>query len=215
MIVSEGSGYAVRLPRDAVDAWRFEALLQQAGGAADPDQAVALLDEALSLWRGPALCDYADEQWAEAEVARLADLRDVAREQRLAARLARGEAALLVPELEALVAESSLREERWRLLALALYRSHRQADALDALRRARTMLADELGVDPGPALRALEAEVLAQSPTLDAPARPTPPPVPSPAAQPVRLPGQRVASARPELVDREQHSNLWHFLHGR
>ena len=78
---------------------------------------------------------------------------------------------MLVPELEALVAEEPLREERWRLLVLALYRAHRQADALAALRRARQTLADELGVDPGPALRALEAEVLAQSPTLDAPAR--------------------------------------------
>ena len=71
---------------------------------------------------------------------------------------------MLVPELEALVADDPLREERWRLLVLALYRAHRQADALAALRRARTTLSDELGVDPGPALRALEAEVLAQSP---------------------------------------------------
>ena len=71
-----------------------------------------------------------------------------------------------MPELEALVAEEPLREERWRLLVLALYRAHRQADALAALRRARTSLAEELGVDPGPALRELEAEVLAQSPSL-------------------------------------------------
>lgn len=199
VIVSEGTGYAVRLPREAVDAWRFEDLLRAAGDATDPDAAVALLDEALALWRGPALCDYADEQWAEAEVARLADLRDVAREQRLSARLDRGEAALLVPELEALVAESSLREERWRLLVLALYRSQRQADALAALRRAREVLAEELGVDPGPALRALEAEVLAQSPALDLPrqrepARPSVPAAPASSAAPVA----------DELVDRER-----------
>jgi hypothetical protein len=79
----------------------------------------------------------------------------------VAARLDAGEAALLVPELEALVAEEPLREERWRLLVLALYRAHRQADALGALRRARALLAEDLGIDPGPALRALEAEVLA------------------------------------------------------
>ena len=76
-----------------------------------------------------------------------------------------------MPELENLVARDPLREERWRLLALALYRAHRQADALSALRRARKTLADELGVDPGRALRELEAEVLAQSPALDAPAQ--------------------------------------------
>ena len=92
----------------------------------------------------------------------------MARERLVAARVDRGEAAVMVGELEAMVAEAPLREERWRLLALALYRAHRQADALGALRRARQTFADELGVDPGPALRALEADVLAQSPTLDA-----------------------------------------------
>ena len=105
-------------------------------------------------------------------MARLTGLRAVAREQLLEARLGQGESAVLVPEIEGLVADDPMREERWRLLVLALYRAHRQADALAALRRARTTLSDELGVDPGPALRALEAEVLAQSPSLDAPARP-------------------------------------------
>ena len=85
------------------------------------------------------------------------------------ARSALGEAPLLVPELEALVAEDPLREERWRLLVLALYRAHRQGDALAALRRARETLADELGVEPGPALRSLERDVLAQSPALHGP----------------------------------------------
>ena len=93
----------------------------------------------------------------------------VARERLLGTRLELGEAQLVIGDLEALVKEDPLREERWRLLTLALYRSHRQAAALEALRRARTVLADELGVDPGPALRALEAEVLAQSPDLDGP----------------------------------------------
>ena len=102
------------------------------------------------------------------------------------------------------LAEAPLREERWRLLALALYRSHRQADALDALRRARALLADELGVDPGPALRALEGEVLAQSPALDAPAvAPVAPPPATNGDAPARVPVQRVASDRPELVDRD------------
>jgi hypothetical protein len=141
-----------------------------------PADAARVLDDALRLWRGPAYAEYAGEPWAEAEVTRLSELRAVARERLLAARLQLGDAALLVGELEALVAEDPLREERWRLLVLALYRAQRQADALAALRRAREMLADELGVDPGPALRALEAEVLAQSPALDAPLTTTPAP---------------------------------------
>ena len=203
VLVSGGSGYLMPVPDDDVDAWRFENLVEQAEQAADPPTRLRLLRDALALWRGPALAEYAGQDWADFEARRLGEIREVARERLVAARLDSGESAIVVPDVEALLAEEPLREERWRLLALALYRSHRQADALDALRRARTMLADELGVDPGPALRALEAEVLAQSPTLDAPARPAPPPVPSPAAQPVRLPGQRVASARPELVDRD------------
>ena len=169
VIVREGPGYTVRQPLDAVDAWRFEALLARADGASRPREAAALLREALELWHGPALADYADEPWAAAEIARLSELRTVARERLLAVRLALDEPSLLVPEIEAMVSEEPLREERWRLLALALYRAHRQADALAALRRARTILADELGVDPGPALRELETEVLAQSPSLVVP----------------------------------------------
>jgi len=166
VIVSEGPGYAVRLDPDAIDSWRFERLVKDAADA-PPETARALLSEALDLWRGPALAEYADEPWALPEVTRLDELRDVAREQLFDARLGCGESAVLVPDLEQLVAEEPLREERWRLLVLALYRAGRQADALAALRRARTTLADELGVDPGPQLRELEAEVLAQSPALD------------------------------------------------
>jgi DNA-binding SARP family transcriptional activator/tetratricopeptide (TPR) repeat protein len=168
VIVSSGSGYSVRLGPDAVDAWRFERLLAEAAGR-PPQQARDRLHAALRLWRGPAYCDHEGEPWAEAEQARLRELRELAREQLAEARLATGESALLVPELEALVAEAPLREQRWRLLVLALYRAQRQSDALAALRRARATLAEELGVDPGPALRALEAEVLAQSPTRDVP----------------------------------------------
>jgi DNA-binding SARP family transcriptional activator/tetratricopeptide (TPR) repeat protein len=171
VIARQGPGYALRTEDLLVDSWDFERLLLQAGAAESAADAHRLLDRALALWRGPAFADHIGQPWADAESARLAGLRDVAREQRLEARLGAGESAVLVPEIEALVAEDPLREERWRLLVLALYRAHRQADALAALRRARSTLSDELGVDPGPALRALEAEVLAQSPTLDAPAR--------------------------------------------
>jgi DNA-binding SARP family transcriptional activator len=208
VIVREGRGYAARLPPDAVDVWRFEALLHEAATAATaaPARAAALLAEALALWHGPALADYADEPWAEPEIARLTGLRAVAREQLLAARLELGEAALAVPELEALVAEEPLREERWRLLALALYRARRQADALAALRRARATLAGELGIDPGPALRRLEAEVLAQSPALDVPgAAGTGDGTAAPAERP-RAPADAAdrTAAPPDLVDRER-----------
>ena len=109
-IVNEGTGYAVRLPADAVDAWRFERLVRDAAGASsagNPGQAVVLLTEALELWRGPALVEYAGEPWAEAAIARLSELRATARERLLAARLDAGEAAVLVPELEALVARGA------------------------------------------------------------------------------------------------------------
>jgi DNA-binding SARP family transcriptional activator len=192
VIASEGGGYALRIAADAVDAWRFEQLVQRAA-AAEPAVAAALLGEALSLWRGPALAEYAGEPWADAGAVRLTQLRDIAREQLLDARLGSGEAAVLVPELTALVDDNPLREERWRLLALALYRANRQADALAALRRARETLADELGVDPGPALRQLESEILSQAPGLDAPSRPGV--IPQPRAD---------AESANDLVDRDR-----------
>ncbi|MEU4287320.1 BTAD domain-containing putative transcriptional regulator [Kribbella sp. NPDC026596] len=190
VVVREGPGYAVRLPPDAVDAWRFETLLQKT--TTSPAETEAVLREALALWRGPALVEYADEPWAGAEIARLTELRAVGRERLLAARLDLGEAALVAAELEGMVAEEPLREERWRLLALGLYRAHRQADALAALRRARETLADELGVDPGPALRELEAQVLAQSPEL------------VPAKQPREEKGPTTAANHNGLVDRDR-----------
>jgi DNA-binding SARP family transcriptional activator/DNA-binding CsgD family transcriptional regulator len=199
VLVSTGSGYAMPVDATDVDAWRFESLVDQASASSDPATRLRLLRDALGLWRGPALTEYAGHEWADFEARRLEEIRSVAREQLLAARLDGGESAIVVPEIEALLAEEPLREERWRLLALALYRSHRQADALAALRSAREKLAEELGVDPGPALRALEAEVLAQSPALDAPARPSAPVEAAP------LPRQRVSRAAetPGLVDRE------------
>ncbi|MFI1566912.1 BTAD domain-containing putative transcriptional regulator [Streptomyces sp. NPDC020490] len=171
VLVREEPGYALRVDRDAVDAWRFEELVQQAATVEEPVGRVRVLSEALALWRGPAFAEYAGEPWVEAEAGRLTALRAVARERLLEARLDRGESAVLIPEIEKLVGEEPLREERWRLLALALYRAHRQGEALAALRRARAVLAEELGVDPGPALRRLEADVLAQSPALQGPSR--------------------------------------------
>ncbi|WP_054567617.1 BTAD domain-containing putative transcriptional regulator [Frankia sp. R43] len=201
IIIRSGSGYALRVAPDAVDAWRFEELVRRAAAEVDPDARVAVLTAALGLWRGPAFGEYQDEPWAQPEAARLAELREVAREQLIEARLGRGETAVVVPEIEALVAEQPLREERWRLFVLALYRSRRQGDALSALRRAREVLAAELGIDPGPALRALEAEVLRQSPALEAPApapsSPVPPPstpAPAPSTAPTLIPSPAIAT---------------------
>lgn len=167
LLVTEGPGYALRPERDAVDAWRFERALATAAQS-PPDE--GRLIEALGWWRGPALAQFADEPWARAERSRLTELRLHAVERLAEARLTLGRAGEAVPDLDAHVAEHPWREDAWRLLALALYRTGRQGDALAVLRRARTLLIDQLGVDPGPPLRRLEADILAQDPRLDAPA---------------------------------------------
>ncbi|WP_393169261.1 BTAD domain-containing putative transcriptional regulator [Nonomuraea marmarensis] len=170
LLVTVASGYALRVASDQVDALRFEQLVRAAGEhleEGDPQSARGRLEKALGLWRGTPYSDFADQQWAEAEVNRLAELRVVARERRADTGLRLGLHAETVPDLEALTTEHPLREEGWRLLALGLYRCGRQGDALAALRRARNMLADELGIDPGPALRKLESDILAQAPELE------------------------------------------------
>ncbi|MEV0486843.1 AfsR/SARP family transcriptional regulator [Streptomyces sp. NPDC050508] len=166
LLVTEGPGYALRAGSEAVDAWRFERAVTAAGTLPDP-HALAQLEEALSWWRGPAYADFGEESWARAERSRLAELRLHAVERRAEAQLALGQAAEAVPDLDAHVAEHPWREDAWRLLALALYRTGRQGDALAVLRRARTLLVEQLGADPGPALRRLEADVLAHAPHLD------------------------------------------------
>ena len=162
LLVSASPGYALRLPPGTVDAWRFEELLDEARALADPRDARARLDEALALWRGPAFAEVADEPWAAAETARLNELRLVARELHTAAGLRLGNPATVVPEAELLTRDHPMREEGWRMHALALWSSGRQADALAALRRARATFADELGLDPGPDLVALEEAILTQ-----------------------------------------------------
>ncbi|RSN07410.1 ATPase [Nonomuraea sp. WAC 01424] len=174
LLVTVASGYALRVAADQVDALRFEQLVRAAGEhleEGDPQSARGRLEKALGLWRGTPYSDFADQPWAEAEVNRLAELRLVARERHADTGLRLALHAETVPDLEALTTEHPLREEGWRLLALGLYRCGRQGDALAALRRARNMLADELGIDPGPALRKLESDILAQSPELELAAR--------------------------------------------
>ncbi|MFF7992328.1 BTAD domain-containing putative transcriptional regulator [Kitasatospora xanthocidica] len=162
LLVSAPPGYALRLPDGAVDAWRFERLLREAREVPQgrPETARRLLGEALSLWRGTAYAEFVDDSWARAEVARLDELRLVARELNVVAGLRSADAAVTVPEAELLTVDEPLREEGWRLHALALWAAGRQADALATLRRARAVLAAEVGLDPGPALNELEAAVL-------------------------------------------------------
>ncbi|MEV4111122.1 BTAD domain-containing putative transcriptional regulator [Nonomuraea sp. NPDC049695] len=200
LLVTVASGYALRVAADQVDALSFEQLVRAAGERleeGDPQSARGRLQKALGLWRGTPYSDFADQSWAEAEVNRLAELRLVTRERHADTGLRLGLHAETVPDLEALTTEHPLREEGWRLLALGLYRCGRQGDALAALRRARNILADELGIDPGPALRKLESDILAQSPELDLavparPVRPAPvtdtwPPRPAAAVEPPPL----------------------------
>ncbi|MEV4759562.1 BTAD domain-containing putative transcriptional regulator [Micromonospora sp. NPDC049559] len=210
LLVTEAPGYALRAAPDAVDAWRFESALTESNellAAGRPEAALAGLEAALGLWRGPAYAEFADEHWARAEVTRLHELRLLGVERRAEAALALGRADAVVADLRAQVAEHPWREHAWRLLALALYRSGRQGDALDALRTARGVLVADLGLDPGPELRHLEADILAQAPRLDAPAaRPVaPPPAPPAPAPPTRTgllpaepgPGVRGAPGEP------------------
>ncbi|WP_405568255.1 winged helix-turn-helix domain-containing protein [Streptomyces phaeochromogenes] len=166
LLVTDGPGYALRTGPDTVDAWRFETALASAAGLPAP-KALATLEEALGWWRGPAYAEFADEDWSRGERARLAELRLQAVERRAEAHLALGRPADAVPDLDAHLTDHPWREDAWRLLALALYRQHRQGDALAVLRRAREVLVDQLGVDPGPHLRHLESAILTHSPTLD------------------------------------------------
>ncbi len=187
VLVTEPGGYVLRVGDDEVDSGRFERLFRQAAEGRDPATALRLLDEALGLWRGPAYVEFAGTLWAEGEIARLEELRMTAVEHRLDALLSLGRHAEAVPELEVHARAHPMREEGWRLLALGLYRSARQGDALGALRQARSYLAEELGVDPGPELRRLEADILSQTASLDLPRAVETPRVARPVEEPQAL----------------------------
>jgi predicted ATPase/class 3 adenylate cyclase len=172
VLVTRGHGYQLQVDPDQLDADRFERLLERgrAGLAADrPGPALEALESALALWRGSPLADLAYEPFAQTEIARLDDLRVAAAELAIEARLALGRHAEVIGELERLVDEHPYRERLRAQLMLALYRTDRQADALQAYQDARRVLVEELGIEPGERLRELEAAVLAQDPELAVP----------------------------------------------
>ena len=182
LIVTRPPGYELRVDAADLDLGRFEEFAAQgraALAAGDAELASGKLDEALAQWRGPALADLAHEAFGQTEIARLEDLRDSAQEDRIAARLELGHEAELVPELRELIARRPLRERLRGQLMLALYRSGRQAEALDAYARARAELVEELGIEPGRELRELHEAILRQEPELDRAAAPAPAPEPA------------------------------------
>ena len=164
-IVSDVHGYRLRVDEIDLDARRFEQLVSTARERLtdEPEAAAADLDEALALWRGPAYAEFADEDFARPEAVRLEDLRLAASEDAFAARSALDDAEL-VADLEAFAAANPLRERPHAQLMAALGRDGRQTDALEVYQRFRARLADELGLEPSPALQQLQADILQQAP---------------------------------------------------
>ena len=163
-------GYVVRVEPEQLDLHRFERLVDEGRSllarrlAAD---AAERLRDALSLWRGPALADFTYEAFAQAAIGRLDEIRLAAVELRIDADLVLGRHDELIGELEALVAEHPLRERLRTSLMTALYRSGRQAEALDTYKDSRRIFVEELGLEPSPALQELERAILRQDPALD------------------------------------------------
>jgi DNA-binding SARP family transcriptional activator/tetratricopeptide (TPR) repeat protein len=160
------SGYLAEVDPDAVDAHRFTALVRAAGGSTEPAVRSAGFRAALALWRGPVMQDSASELLRQRIAATLTEQRLDATELAVDAELRCGRHRELVGELTALTAEHPTREALWAALARALYRCDRQADALAALRQARLRLDADLGIDPGPGLRLLHAQILRADPAL-------------------------------------------------
>ena len=170
IVVTQPPGYLANVSLESLDAARFEALVAESrrqGDAGALEEAAAMLREALALWRGPALADVADGPFALAEAARLEEARLTALEERVDAELACGRHAELTAELDSLTRAHPLRERLWGQRMLALYRCGRQVEALRVYRELRKLLAEDVGLQPGPALSALETAILQQSSQLD------------------------------------------------
>jgi len=173
VIVTRAPGYLLRVEHGQLDLHRFEQLLEEGRRALAthaPERAAAKLREALAVWRGRPLADLEFEDFARVEIDRLEELRLQAVEERIEAELALGRHEAAVPELETLVAQHPLRERLRGQLMLALYRSSRQAEALQVYRESRGYFVEELGLEPGPGLQAIERAILRQDEVLAAPA---------------------------------------------
>src|ERR1051325_28489 len=171
VLESSSGGYLLHVASEQIDLGRFERLVEESR-AVEGEERIAKLQEALALWQGPPLSDLAFEPFAVPEISRLEDLRSSTVEDLIDAQLALGAGAELLERLDALIAAPPFRERLRGERVLALYRDGRQAEALEAYLEARGMLLDELGIEPGTALRELEQAMLRQDPSLDAPARP-------------------------------------------
>lgn len=170
LIETRAPGYRLTVDPERIDAHRFEALVAEgrhALAAPDLQRAAVVFAEALSLWRGPALVDFADERFASGQATRLDELRLAALEEQAEVELALGHHAERVGHLQALIEDHPLRERLWGQLMIALYRCGRQAEALRAFQSVKRRLAEELGIDPSPALRRLEADILIQARSLE------------------------------------------------
>ena len=165
-IVARPPGYVLDATPDTIDAGRFELLCERAAATADLATTVNLLERALACWRGPAFDEFVEFEWAGPAAVRLDELRAGAKEDLFEARLALGADAALVGDLEGAVTQQPLRERLWCQLVVALYRRGRSAEALRHVEAYRVLLREELGLDPSPALRELEARILREDPTL-------------------------------------------------
>ena len=175
-LVTRPPGYVLEAEPESVDVLRFDRLSKEgraalAGG--DPTTAARVIREALELWRGPALAEFANEPFAQIEGGRLEDMRIALLEERIDADLALGRHAELIGELDALIASNPHRERLREQLMLALYRSGRQIEALEVYRNVRATL-DEIGIEPGASLQNLERQILNHDAAIDAPALPVP-----------------------------------------
>jgi DNA-binding SARP family transcriptional activator len=206
VLLTRPPGYLLRVDPADLDTLRFTELVDEGDRAVekgDPARGIALLDEALGLWRGEPLTELGDLPNASTDRLRLVELQLRARERRCDALLAIGKADAAATDLQRLVSEHPLRERLWARLVTALYAADRQADALEACRRCAELLRDELGIDPGPELRDLEQAVLRQDPKLlERLPRPS---LPAPAPPPIRTAvpapdAESLVGRRPELA---------------
>jgi len=209
VVLNDRGGYRLVADPDDVDSLRFQRMastIRELGDAGQPGPVVAASSAALSLWRGGAYELFADHDWAVPLVARLTELLLEVRERRVDALLALGQDDQALSDLAGLIEETPFRERLWGQRMLALYRAGRSEEALGSYQRARTLLMDELGLDPGPQLRELQTRILAQDPELQAPvpvqtpAPPTPATAPPPTAPPPTVPSPAAPPPRPVEV---------------